>query len=183
MRNSIIVLISALVSVAILRIFFALANYIYRKITRMDKFNINNSKWLSIISYFLFIIIYSEVMLIDIKVLPLNAMDLYISYCVLGISSIVWCYFKWDTKKILTRPMWTDIEGLKMKKIIVFFAIFVFTLFMGYQQSLNIYTQKSIAPIFNIASTSVIAAAIALDRVMSQLYNSKLFNIIKIIEK
>lgn len=96
-------------------------------------------------------------------------LDWYMIYILIGIACIVWCYFKWDLK-LISLPKFNDnSKEVAAKKTIIFFLVFLFSLFYGYHQIQMILNHVEIDLGFTVINITVISVIIALDRVFSQL--------------
>ena len=161
MYKSILVLFLSVALLIVYRIFITLINKLFNQSVNKSKINIAFSFFLYVVFFLLYI---PAIEIID-KLLELSNLEYYTVYCILGFSSIIWCYFTWSVDSIKSMPKWIDSKYLKIKKSIIFFVIFMFTLVIGYKQIMNI-----IDPVFRITNIAIITAAIALDRFMSQIY-------------
>lgn len=126
--------------------------------------------FISISLYMVFISSYSASSEAVIKLFSLTNLDLYLSFIILGISSVIWCYFRWSVTSFKTVPKWELPENLKIKRSGLFLVIFIYTLFMGYNQAMNVLYGIPLDQIYEIMNTTVIAAAITFDRFMNQFY-------------
>lgn len=124
----------------------------------------------SMISVFVFMWLFSmEKVLVKF---PLTDLEIYISFIVIGVICVIWCYFSWDAERILVKPCVATREERRIKRIIIYVLITIFVLVQGYYQTLHVMNPKyEIDKLFSIANNSVIVAVIALDRVMNQIFN------------
>lgn len=121
--------------------------------------------------------IFAAIFLVNI-LCEVGILELYISFYLIGISSVIWCYFSWDSEKIFTKPHIATVSECKRKKIIVYISICAYVFVQGYYQScksmgLELKILNDLEPIFSIINYSVIAGIIALDRVFNQIIKPK----------
>lgn len=170
-----VIIIVSLIVFILYRTIMIVTGKLLIKIFKADKLGFE--KWdvfSSIASYLIFISIFIAAVEATSEKYQLSDVDYYTTFCILGISSIIWCYFKWDIFNLKSLPKLIDnSRSLRIKKGIVFFFIFVFVVKMGYEQTLGVLYQTPVDSIYSITNTTIIAAAIALDRFMNQLHNPK----------
>jgi hypothetical protein len=166
-----IIILATIVVFVVLRVIIILMGKLVLKLNKVDESDEKRWDFMeSFSTYAIFISLYfAEIIIISHNII-LSDLEWYIMYCIFGIVSIVWCYFSWDVNSIKSLPGWSDTNGLKIKKAIVFFFIFVYVLVLGYNQTLNILDKTPVDPIFSIVNTTVVAAAIALDRFLNQIH-------------
>lgn len=122
----------------------------------------------------LFICIWSSSVSWTIDKFGLSLIEEYISLCLLGMLCVVWCYFSWDAERIFVRPCIAAKEERNSKIIVLYLSVFVFEICYGYQQTLEAVGELSkINPLYVITNSSIILAALALDRFLNQLVPEK----------
>lgn len=100
----------------------------------------------------------------------LSNLFFYISFCLVGIFCVIWCYFSWDAEHIWVKPCKASKDEKRIKKIVIYSLILVFVLCQGYFQTLHVMDNNiEINILFSITNYSVIVATIAFDRVMNQI--------------
>lgn len=100
----------------------------------------------------------------------LSYMVFYVSFCLVGIFCVIWCYFSWDAEHIFVKPCKASQEERRIKKIVIYSLILVFVLCQGYYQTLHTMDSSvEINILFSVTNYSVIVATIAFDRVMNQI--------------
>lgn len=101
----------------------------------------------------------------------LSNLVFYVSFCLIGIFCVIWCYFSWDAEHIFVKPCKAKKEERRIKKIVIYSLILVFVLCQGYFQTLHAMNDSiEINIMFSITNYSVIVATIAFDRVMNQIF-------------
>ena len=90
----------------------------------------------------------------------------------IGISSIVWCYFKFDITGIKF-PKWEELKTLKIKKTWVYSLVFIYSSIYGYIKMQEVIGKTEVSPWLSIGNIAMITAAIALDRVLNQIYTCR----------
>ncbi|MFQ9696549.1 MAG: hypothetical protein ACLRY5_06950 [Zhenhengia sp.] len=95
----------------------------------------------------------------------------FVILAMIGIISIVWCYYNWDYKSIFTLPKLESKTRRSVKKIIIFSFVAIFTIGYGYMQVVNAVEGVKVDVIYTITNTTIIATMIAIDRVLSQVIN------------
>jgi hypothetical protein len=175
MKNLVLIMGVAIIVFFIYRLFLVLIGAFIMKVLKVNSKNYDKVDiWVSTSLY----LIFAAGLITTIDVINKSAdgttnLDFYLSFCVFGISSIIWCYIKWSVNSIKSIPVWVDKEYLKLKRSIVFFVFFVLTLIIGYYQTLDALKIKEIDPLYPITNFTVITVGIALDRIMAQLHNPK----------
>lgn len=46
-----------------------------------------------------------------------TTLEFYISFCLMGICSVIWCYFSWDAEKFFVKPHIATVSQCKRKKL------------------------------------------------------------------
>ncbi len=100
----------------------------------------------------------------------LDNLEWYIVYVIMGITSVIWCYYEWELK-FKAKPIFIDKEKNAQKKALLFFIVLVFTFYFGYVQILKLVEEKPIDSIFIVTYYAIIAIIIAVDRFFNQIYN------------
>lgn len=102
----------------------------------------------------------------------LDSLSFYVSFCLIGVFCIIWCYFSWDAEHFFVKPRKASHKEKKSKKIIVYSLIMIFVLCQGYFQTLHAMKNEiEVNVLFSVTNYSVIVAAIALDRVLNQFFS------------
>lgn len=163
------ILITALALLIVYRTFLTvcyaiLNNLIKSSNKKSNEFDIG----ISLMTYMTFLLgyLYAIPVIID----KINNLEWYVIYTLIGITSIVWCYFKWDVKSFKSKPKLIGNRENKIKKISIFLIVFLYTTYLGYNQTLEILEGKDLNPIFKLMNATAIAGIIALDRVLSLIY-------------
>lgn len=100
----------------------------------------------------------------------LNNLEFYISFCMIGIFWVFWCYFSWDMEHIFVKPCISKKRNRMIKKISIYASIFIFVIIQGYFQTLHAMDPESeINMMFSVTNYSIVVAIIALDRIMNQI--------------
>lgn len=171
MKNLGIIILATIVVVVILRAVVILIAKLAKKIVKVQEASEKGWDFMeSFSTYAIFISLYCLEVAMIIHYLKLGDLEWYLIYCIFGIISIAWCYFSWGVDSLKSLPKWSDKNGFKIKKAIVFFFIFVYVLALGYNQTRSILLETPVNPLFSIVNTTVVAAALALDRFLNQIY-------------
>jgi len=96
--------------------------------------------------------------------------DLYLVLLSTGISSVLWIYFKWDLRLTSLPKPNPNKEQVRIKKIIIFTCVMVFSFFLGYKQFMCLTTQEQVDITASLTNFSLVPGIIAFDRVLSQLH-------------
>lgn len=120
---------------------------------------------------FVFVVIWFASMPAVDKVLGMTDIEFYISFCMIGIFCVIWCYFSWGMLHIMVKPRLATDKEKRIKKIVIYSLIFLFVISQGYQQALHsMDANYEVNVLFSVTNYSVIVALIALDRVMNQIF-------------
>lgn len=98
-------------------------------------------------------------------------LECYISLCMIGIFSVVWCYFSWDAERILVRPCRANANERRLKKILIYSLVLIFVLCQGYYQTLHAVNESiEVNMLFSVTNYSIVVGTIAFDRLMNQIF-------------
>lgn len=129
--------------------------------------------FLSVGIHGMFICLWCASILAVSKRIGLNNIESYLALCLVGVFSVIWCYFSWDAERIFVKPHKASKHERKAKKVFIYFLILVFVLVQGYHQTLHaINNTYQVNPIFSVTNYSIIVATIAFDRIMNQLFGN-----------
>lgn len=127
---------------------------------------------ISIAIHILFLLIWMACIDSAVKTFKMSDLEFYISFCLIGFFSVIWCYFSWDAEHFFVKPHVASEEAQRAKKIILYLLILVFVMCQGYQQTLHLANNSyEVNILFSMTNYSIIVGAIALDRVMNQIIN------------
>lgn len=117
-----------------------------------------------------FICIWCMSMLSVSKEIQLNNVQSYIGLCLIGVFSVMWCYYSWDADHIFALPRKSSKKEKRVKKIFLYSVILIFVLNQGYHQTLHaIDVNYQVDSLFSVANYSIIVATIAFDRLLNQI--------------
>ena len=89
----------------------------------------------------------------------LNNLEFYISFCMIGIFCVFWCYFSWDMEHIFVKPCISKKRNRMIKKISIYASIFIFVIIQGYFQTLHAMDPESeINMMFSVTNYSIVVA-------------------------
>lgn len=96
----------------------------------------------------------------------------YISFCLIGVFCVIWCYFSWDIEHIFVMPRKAKAKHKKIKKIVLYTLIFIFVMCQGYFQTLHALDPTvEVNVLFQVTNYSIVVGIIALDRIMNQIFS------------
>ena len=171
MKKLILVGIVALFVFMIFKAIFVTVNKIAEKVFKVSDKTTDRFEFLfSVTIQFLFISIW--LMSVDnvAHKFGMNNLEFYISFCMVGIFCVFWCYFSWDIKHIFVKPYISKQRDRMIKKISIYVLIFIFVIIQGYFQTLHAMKLESeINMMFSVTNYSIVVAIIALDRIMNQI--------------
>jgi len=99
----------------------------------------------------------------------LSVSEWYIVYTILGVSSVLWCYFRWEFSiKTIPKPN-TNQKQIAFKKICVFLLVMCFTIYSGYTGFVSKLQNDSSDALSVMLNLTVFTTLIALDRVLNQI--------------
>lgn len=102
---------------------------------------------------------------------PIDNLVFYISFCLIGVFCVIWCYFSWDIEHIFVMPRKAKEEERKIKKIVIYTLIFIFVMCQGYFQTLHALDPSvEVNVLFQVTNYSIVVGIIALDRIMNQIF-------------
>lgn len=174
MRNIIVMLLSALLLFILYKVFIIFLckfiNFIFGRIykkagnTQMS-FSISLSIGVQVVFISIWILAISRG-----NVLGLTNLQAYAALCITSFFSVFWCYFSWDIEHIFVLPRKAKPTERRIKKIILYTLIYIFTVFQGYYQTMHAINKESeISALLSVANYSIVVGIIALDRIMNQI--------------
>lgn len=129
--------------------------------------------WFSMASQIFFVLTWLAAIQAVTEMYGISDLEFYISFCLIGVSCVFWCYFSWSVEHIFINPHIASAKDRKIKKILIYLLIFIFVLIQGYQQVLHLADSSyEIDILFSYTNYSVIVATIALDRILNQLLSN-----------
>ncbi len=117
---------------------------------------------------FIFLFLYGSTVEAATNLWTIGNFEWYLIFMFIGITCVLWIYFKWEFTKFFPRIDVNNKEILAVKKIIIFTIVMLLSFIYGYAQILKIAVGKEIEPLTLVANYTIIPGIIALDRVMNQ---------------
>ena len=144
MKKLILIGIVALVVFMILKAFLVIVSKITEKAFKVsDKKRDRFEFPLSVAIQLLFILIWLMSSEGVANKFGLNNLEFYISFCMIGIFCVFWCYFSWDMEHIFVKPCISKKRNRMIKKISIYASIFIFVIIQGYFQTLHAMDPES----------------------------------------
>lgn len=171
MRNIVIELLSALLVFMMLKIIIVIACKGTRKVLKIpeDK-EMTYSFYLSVVIQVAFIMTWFQSIVAGSNLLELTNLEAYISLCLIGVFSVLWCYFSWDIEHIFVFPRKAKPKERRAKKLLVYLLIYIFVVCQGYYQVLHAIDKNyEVNALLSVSYYSIVVGIIALDRIMNQL--------------
>lgn len=98
-------------------------------------------------------------------------LEWYILFVLIGISCILWCYFKWRQTSYMSLPRFTEDDESTKKKAIIFLLVFIFSVVLGYKQVLSYLKAQHVDSAFYLTNATIVAGMIAFDRFLNQIHH------------
>ncbi len=176
MRNIFYLVTVAVVTFLILKLVIVI---LYKIITKIFKSQLTSDKEnkfdlsMSVALYLIVLEIWFASLNAMINKYFLSDVEVYIALNISGFLSIVWCYFSWEASRILVKPRIAKSNEQRVKKIVVYSLIMIFTIYLGYHQMRSVFYDTGVSEVLALANYSIFVTAIAFDRVMNQIINKK----------
>lgn len=122
---------------------------------------------MSMVFLLMYVSFYVKAMEVINKTNIIGNFDWYLIYTFIGITCVLWIYFKWEFSMFVPR-IELDKKTLAIKKIVIFTIVMLTSFCYGYAQILKITDGKEIEALTLVANYTIIPGIIALDRVMNQ---------------
>ncbi|MGE4214912.1 MAG: hypothetical protein AB7E42_09065 [Anaerotignaceae bacterium] len=174
--NIFLVIVLSVIMFMVFKFFMVVLEMFLSKFYKVEnKSDVKFSLVLSIV----FLLMYSALFIMAVEFFnhrnKFNDLEWYIVYTVIGIYTILWCYFKWKSN-LQSIPVLNDNnQEIALKKSLLFFLIMIFSFYYGYSQIEKIVSGKEIDMSLTIASVTIVSGIIALDRVLNQVQTLVIF--------
>lgn len=124
----------------------------------------------SVAMQILFLGIWATSIGVIMNLYPMDNFVCYTSLLMMGVVSIIWCYFSWDAEHIFVKPRKANNKEKRLKKIVVYGLILLFVLVLGYHQTLHaVGIEEKIDTLMSVTNYSIVVGTIAFDRLMNQI--------------
>lgn len=175
MKNLILELIIAILVFLLFKVMIVLLSKIVNKVFKVDELNRKKFDFgISLALQLIFIAGWIASVGSTINKFGLTDLECYISLCLIGCFSVIWCYFSWDAEHIWVRPCKASTEEKRKKKIFIYFLILVFVLWQGYYQTVHAVNDSvEVDKLFSLTNYSIIVGTIAFDRLMNQIVKAE----------
>ena len=97
--------------------------------------------------------------------------EIYWSFAVFGVFSVIWCNYTWKPEKTKKFLCVAHKSARDRKRLAIYLLLVVFSLSLGYYQMMVTFIPlHEINPIFSLFNLATVAAITALDRVLNQIF-------------
>lgn len=171
MKNLLIELFVAVLVFLIFKVFLVLISKILYKVFKCNNENLKKFDFgISLALQLIFLSVWCASIESTINIFGLTDLECYISLCMIGVFSVIWCYFSWDVERIFVTPHKARADEKRKKKILIYFLILIFVMCQGYFQTLHTLNPGIVVDmLFSVTNYSVVVGTIAFDRLMNQI--------------
>ncbi|MBA4686348.1 MAG: hypothetical protein H2184_04275 [Candidatus Galacturonibacter soehngenii] len=166
--NFITIITISIICLVALRIFTLSLGVTLFKILKYTTDGLKKSLIFSIMFLASYIIFFTSIAEIIITKNQLSYLEHYLTYTCIGVTCILWCYFKWELSW-KTLPQFEDDEIMPIKKVLIFSIVMLITLIYGYQQMEKLFNGNTEDAVLILANATIVPGIIVFDRIMNQI--------------